>query len=110
MIENECFLSFFAEAHQYLTKSLPTDLKSCKSRLLRHDMFYLGDGSVHNAFMHLGLNMLSGRSEEKKQLITQGLLRLLQKHFNASKGCAFLQFSVEVNDLSRHYLKDEVIF
>ena len=47
-----------------LVEKLPTQLASCKSRLILHDVFILADNQERNAFVHLTVKLLKGRSAE----------------------------------------------
>ena len=95
--------ALFQNIHQLLTKELPTKLSGCRSRCIAHKVFYIGDGSTQNAFVHLTIQFLRGRSDDKKRLIGSEILRLLSECFNKYKSEFDVQFSVEFLDLDQNY-------
>lgn len=97
--------ALFAKIHQLLEKELPTQLSSCKSRCVVHDSFYVGDGSVKNAFAHLTVKIMPGRSAEKKQQVLKEVMDMMNELFQRYEGSINLQKSVEIMDLDVHYLK-----
>lgn len=97
--------TLFAEIHRVLEKQLPTDLSSCKSRCMVHKLFYLGDGHPCNAFVHLTVKIMSGRTDEVQHSLGNQLLALLQNDFEDYPDKSHLQLSVEIVELNKHYFK-----
>jgi 5-carboxymethyl-2-hydroxymuconate isomerase len=97
--------AFLQQAHQLLAKELPTHLASCKSRCIVHQNFYVGDGHQHNAFAHLTIKVLAGRTDEKKNYIGNELLKLMSDFFQKRTSELRLGLSVEMLDLDKHYFK-----
>lgn len=95
----------FEKIHCLLAQELPTNLSSCKSRCQTHQAFYLGDGSKTNAFVHVTIKVLSGRTDDKKKSIGQEILAILQAYFQQYKSTLNLQLSVEIVDLDKNYFK-----
>ncbi|MBA4117620.1 MAG: hypothetical protein C0514_01810 [Candidatus Puniceispirillum sp.] len=102
--EREDIQEFFHECHTLLVRDLPTKLDSCKSRLLVHDVFRVGDGIHHNGFIHLEVRILPGREDTLLNEIAANLLKLLQKHFAQSLMTLKPATSVEIATL-QHYHK-----
>lgn len=98
------FCGFFRECHQLLTNALPTELKTCKSRAIKYQDFYVGDGDAHNAFVHLTLKIMPGRSMKVLQTVSQALLELLKKYFSESFKRGNLKISIEINELAQPYI------
>lgn len=105
IIEQLHVSSLFAEIHLILEKQLPTQLSSCKSRCVVHNLFYLGDGDKANAFLHLTVKVLAGRTNEVKNQLGEHLLKLLGEHVQSYKNKSGLQLSIEILDLNEHYFK-----
>ena len=103
--EKSNFKALFAKCHQLLVEQLPTELASCKSRAIQQSDFYLGDGNTHNAFVHLQIKVLPGRTTEKLHNIGNNILPLLKDHFAHSLQTLNLQISLEIQDLSANYFK-----
>lgn len=93
------------EVHVILTQMLPTQLASCKSRVIIHDVYRLGDGDERNAFVHVNLKIMSGRSKEILSGVGETLLRLMESHFVMSREKRNCQFSIEIMELAETYFK-----
>lgn len=93
------------ECQNLLAEKLPTQLSSCKSRYIKHEVFIVGDNNVSNAFIHLGVKVLSGRSPQVLLSVTEDLRQLLDKFFVQSATILKLSISVEVTNLSEYYTK-----
>ena len=102
--ERDDVQAFFHECHTLLAQSLPTKIESCKSRLLVHDIFRVGDGIHHNGFIHLDVRVLPGRSQEVMDTTAKDLLKLLQRHFAQTLFTLKPSVSVEIATL-QHYEK-----
>lgn len=96
---------FFQQIHQLLEAELPTELSSCKSRCIVSHLFYIGDGHLNNAFAHLTIKILAGRSDEKKTQLGNKILSLMQQFFQQYQIRLNLQLSIEILDLDQHYFK-----
>lgn len=94
-----------SEIHQILVDVLPTKLESCKSRVIRHKEFLLGDGDINNAFIHLSIKIIKGRAKEIIDTATNKIMIVLQNNFKESENKLNLKFSVAIDDLPQSYLK-----
>ena len=101
-IEKQNHTQLLTEIHQNLTEMLPTQLESCKSRVIRHEEFLVGDGNINNAFVHLNIEVLSGRTQATLDLVAKKLMTLLQNNF---KSLLNIHFSVSIKDLPAVYYK-----
>lgn len=97
--------TLLAEIHRVLEKQLPTDLSTCKSRCVVHKSFYLGDGHQSNAFVHLTVKIMSGRTDEVQNILGNQLVTILKKYFEDYPNKSHLQISVEIVELNKHYFK-----
>ncbi len=93
------------KCQELLVEKLPTQLASCKSRLIMHDVFVLGDNNPKNAFIHLTVKILKGRSQELLSTTSRSLFELLQESFTKSKENLNLGVSVEITELNDSYAK-----
>ncbi len=105
IIDKNQINTFFKNAHEILVKDLPTKLESCKSRAYESDKYYVGNGSHDNAFIHLSLKILPGRSKAIKDLVAKSLFDLITNTFSQTIKELYLHISVEVDDLSNVYFK-----
>lgn len=93
------------EIHNILSKSLPTELHSCKSRAsIVHD-YVIGDGDKNNAFVHLSIGVLKGRPPELLNSIGTTLLKVLADAFSSSLSKLNLQITIAVSELPDVYKK-----
>lgn len=98
----------FKKLHLLLTEMLPTQLASCKSRAIEYNTYCVGDGNVDNAFVHINLKVLSGRSVDTLQNTGNKIIEILKNHFSESMQKLNLQMSVEISELAKTYFKFDV--
>ncbi|WP_454780441.1 5-carboxymethyl-2-hydroxymuconate Delta-isomerase [Legionella sp. WA2022007384] len=95
----------FDKLHHMLAEKLPTQLSNCRGRCIMHPLFFIGDQSAENAFVHLTLKILPGRDDAKKKNIAKKLFDLLEDFFKTEENKLNIMFSVEILDLDHHYFK-----
>jgi 5-carboxymethyl-2-hydroxymuconate isomerase len=96
----------FPKLHQILADVGGISIHNCKSRAVRLDTYYIGKGGTQNAFIHLDIRFLEGRSLELKQRIGQQSLSWLKEFFAPSLAELELQVTVEIVDIqSQTYFK-----
>lgn len=91
------------DCQNLLVERLPTNLTSCKSRLVLHDVFVLGDNNPANAFVHLSVRILKGRSVDLINEVSKLLVKVLSQGFSKSSEQLHLGISVEITDLNDNY-------
>jgi 5-carboxymethyl-2-hydroxymuconate isomerase len=100
------FSNLFCEIHNILVSNLPTKLESCKSRAIRHKEFLVGDGDLNNAFVHLSISVLQGRSKEVLSNTTKILFACLKENLRDSISKLDLKISIELKELSEFFIKN----
>ncbi len=105
LIATDNFNQLFDELHGLLAEELPTQLSSCKSRCFAHPLFFIGDQSEHNAFVHLTIKILPGRTDSKKKKLGEIILNRLSVFFRSGTDKLNISLSVEILDLDTHYYK-----
>lgn len=100
----------FSDIHQLLTRELPTQLANCKSRCIVRDHYFLADGQANQAFAHLHIRIMPGRSDEKKTFLGHVLLEMMNQFFQQQPPDTVLQLSVEIEDVGEHFFKKQAIF
>jgi len=95
----------FTQLHQLLARELPTQLSSCKSRCIVSPVYHIGDGHQHNAFVHLTIKIMAGRTDAKKKQVGIEVLNRMGLFFHTEKAQFNVQLSVEILDLDLHYFK-----
>lgn len=91
----------FNSLHHLVHKETGVNIENCKSRAIQRDQYYIGKGGASNAFVHLQLALLSGRSNLQKKRLGEALLKVLEETFDASGKKLKLQITVELRDISR---------
>ncbi|MEZ8988997.1 5-carboxymethyl-2-hydroxymuconate Delta-isomerase [Vibrio breoganii] len=65
------------DMHQALIDSGLFDLNSVKSRTLRCHSWLIGDSEDQNDFIHVTVELLSGRTPEQKKALSQSVFAIL---------------------------------
>lgn len=98
------FETIFTQLHQLLSTALPTQISSCKGRVITHDKYFIGADFSKNSFLHLTIKIMPGRSDEVKQKVGKGVLKTLEDLTN-DLNLNNVPISVELIDLNTHYFK-----
>ena len=107
-ISNEIpFETLFQQLHQLLAGALPTQLASFKSRVISYEKYYVGTDFEKNAFLHLTIKIMPGRSDEVKDLVGKEVLKMLND-LNNDLDLNNVSLSVELIDLNTHYFKKTI--
>lgn len=93
------------ECQNLLVLRLPTQLSSCKSRAILHDIYVVSDSKPDNAFIHLTVKLFKGRSSELLMKIAEELKEIISKNFIRSSESLNLDISIEIVELSEIYVK-----
>ncbi len=105
IIEEMEFSALFKQCHDLLVERLSTALKSCKSRAYLCEDYYVGDGNANNAFVHLTVKVMAGRSKELLNSTAESLLEILKIYFSESIQKLNLELSIEMTELHDPYFK-----
>lgn len=98
-------LNILHDCQRLLVENLPTSLDSCKSRIFRHQEYLLGNGNIKNAFVHLEVRVLKGRSETLLKQVAEKLkFCILAGLFESQNNDLILKVSVEIIELSNIYI------
>lgn len=105
ILEKENIELLFQDLHSILSKTLPTDLDSCKSRLYFTDTYCVGNGQSNNAFIHITLKVMPGRSPDTLKTLGDSMMELLKNYFSESLKKLNLQVTLEIIELQKTYFK-----
>jgi 5-carboxymethyl-2-hydroxymuconate isomerase len=94
------------EIHNLLAEQLPTKLFSCKSRIIRHENFLIGNGDENNAFVNVAIDVLPGREKDLLKNIAENIIKILQIELRESLSKLDLQLSVSIKNLPAIYYKN----
>lgn len=93
------FPELFQRCHAFLVEHLRTHLAHCKSRAIQCTQFFVGDGNPKNAFVHVCLQIMPGRTPDTLQKVSQGLMELFKHQFSQSLENLNLQITLEIREL-----------
>lgn len=99
LIEKSINSDHLRDLHSLLIEVGPFKLNDIKSRAIKHDTYCVSDGADENAFIHLQLAILPGRSVETKRIVTERLLQYLKEKFVRSSAVLKCSYSVEIREL-----------
>lgn len=106
ILEQDNLRPLLLQIHQVISETAGIDKNNCKSRALCRDTYTVGTGEANNAFVHLEIRILEGRTVKLKQEVAQRCLDLLQEFYAKSAENLALQITVEMQDIQRQsYLK-----
>ncbi len=92
------FQDLFLKCHRVLEKVGSIRISNCKSRAIRRDIYFIGDGtSSMEAFIHVDLSFAAERTLEVKQQIGKGILQLLVEYFPQPN----LQITVKIGSIPK---------
>ncbi|HAT1597819.1 TPA: hypothetical protein I8Y58_003102 [Legionella pneumophila] len=97
------FESIFLELHSILSDFLPTQISSCKSRVLPYREYLVGE-TANNLFIHVTIKILPGRTADVKDMVGKKILKFLEKIVN-DLYLNSVSISIEIVDLTDHYYK-----
>lgn len=100
------FRALFDDIHQALNRIGGIRIENCKSRARMASHCYIGDGSADNAFIHLHIEFVEGRSAEVKQAIGNECLELVKRYYHLHLS-ERLQITLKIEDIALDfYFKD----
>ncbi|CAL9394919.1 5-carboxymethyl-2-hydroxymuconate Delta-isomerase [Streptomyces sp. enrichment culture] len=76
-------------------------LQDFKSRALRMDRYFIGDGTSEQSFVNLDVRTFGGKSTEARAAISQAALAVLAEAFAATLRETACDISVQVTELDR---------
>ncbi len=98
--------ALFSMIHQVLGDLAGIPIENCKSRAIQLDNFHIAKGEPNNAFIHLEIRFIEGRTPEMKMEIGDQCLGYLESYFSEAASSLNLQITVEILDIRRkNYFK-----
>lgn len=95
------YAPLFDELHKLVHRVADANIENCKSSARTLDCYYMGTGDSKNAFVHLDLGLLAGRSAEVKKELGEEVLKLLARYYSQSFAELNLQITVKIVDIER---------
>jgi len=97
------FEILFSEIHQKLNEVAGIKIGNCKSRAIKLDNYFIAAGEDKNAFVHIDVRMLSGRTIEIKKKLGEEILLIIKRYFSKFVEKFDLQITVEIQDIERAF-------
>ena len=94
------FPDVFAQMHTVLHTTAGAAIANAKSRAIAVSG-YVGDGNPANAFVHLSIELMEGRSTEVKAAVSDQCLAIVDDAFSRAGKGRNLQITIAVSDLER---------
>ena len=92
---------FFAGLHEVLSGFETIQIDKIKSRALRQEDYFIGDGNQKLAFVYLQIAMFSGRDTATRKAVADKALRYLKEQFEHALTGLQCSVNVEVREIER---------
>lgn len=100
------YQELFHQLHQVLNEVGNISLGNFKSRAIRREQFVVGHGNIEDAFVHLEMRLLEGKSATLKEVLGQECMLILKEYFKVQLTEFALQITVDIVDMPRdNYFK-----
>ncbi len=76
-------------------------VENFKCRLVRREEYLVGKGRERDAFVHLEVGILSGRTPESKRRIGEDCIEYLEGYYSPLAGELSLQITVEIREMEK---------
>ena len=90
----------FKRLHELLIQHGPFKLSAIKSRVIRHQEYFVADGNNSNGFIHLTLSILKGRDLKLRQELGKSILSFLKEEFSHSHAKLKCSITVDIHELN----------
>lgn len=95
--------SLLASLHHILVTTASATLASCKSRAVERSLFYVGNGEMRNAFVHIEVRLAEGRTAAIREKVGEQMLQVLNDYFVDSLEELNMQITVEVQEFPKQF-------
>ena len=103
VIETDKLQSLFRNFHALMAERLPTDIHTCKSRAIECETYLVGQCQSENAFIHVSLKVLPGRSQETLRAVGDEMMQMMAHHFSVSAKRLKLHMTMEISELQTYF-------
>lgn len=79
---DEKIKNFLIETHHILVQEIKTDLRTCRSSVIKNEHYIIGDDNPKNAYIMLTIRMLPGRTDAIKKRLGDVLLQKIHHDFS----------------------------
>lgn len=96
---SEDFSSPLLKIHQIIHSICSVNIDNCKTRIVSHKQYFIGNGEQDKAFVHLEVIIFEGRSEATKTMLGETLISILKDFFEPK--AKNVDITVYLNDIKR---------
>jgi 5-carboxymethyl-2-hydroxymuconate isomerase len=96
--EKDSILHFFKNLHDLLVDTKEFGLEAIKSRAVKPDRFYMGNGE-NNHFVALTIWILPGRAKSFKKELSGKIIRLMEQNFKKPENSKGFSLSVKIDEI-----------
>lgn len=93
--------ALFGKLHTELAAAGGFRLQDFKSRVVRMDQYFIGDGTYEQSFINLDVRTFGGKSTEARAAISQAALAMLAGVFETTLRETACDISVQITELDR---------
>ncbi len=97
------------DLHEILAAQPSVDMTAIKSRIITHNVYRVSDGAGANNFVHLRLDVLTGRDIALRQQMGEVLLKILVAAFEPITHGDKINYSLEVREMERETYFKQVV-
>ncbi len=95
------FQKLLRELHQGFAKTGHFKLTDIKSRVVKHDLYFIGDGDPIRTFVTVNLRILSGWTDKLKSELSHLILKLLKQYFPKTIAQQKSSVTVQISDIHK---------
>lgn len=99
IVDTPIWADIFKEIHAILIATGEWHSADIKSRAIELHNFYIGNGSPHQAFVSLCIQILAGRSDNLKKSVSESCLKALAGHFPLTLKQLQTSITVQIVDI-----------
>jgi 5-carboxymethyl-2-hydroxymuconate isomerase len=108
IVENVNKKELLLQVNNRLAETGLFNLNDIKSRFVVHEDYFIGDGDVKRAFVTLNVAILSGRSQETRNMISNNCLDFLKSKFIESFKELKFSLTVQISEMDKEsYAKEK---
>jgi 5-carboxymethyl-2-hydroxymuconate isomerase len=109
IVEKNDLVPILRDAQLILEKALPAKLASFKSRAIPCEACVVGDGAADNAFVHMHVKIMAGRSRGTLDAAGGLLMDFMTQAFKETINKRKLSMSIEIEELAASYYKSDPV-
>lgn len=103
------FEPFAQDVHLYLSEFFETSIDKFKTKIVRLEEVYVGDGNPNNTYANIKVELMSGRDRQKLVTAAKELLQRYKKAIQEQNPGLYCRVTSEFYQIDRELLCSDVI-